>query len=383
MFLNFFKSLFPKECVFPNNSSWMLNDDLSVNKSNVKSCKEFIALRNTKQSKVWHKEGNALNHTFLVCEEMYKIINKELIHISDYDKRVLMLASLCHDLGKSTTTYYDEKDKDWHCKNHGTEGEKITRMLLFQEKDYWLREEVCWLVRNHMVFHHFLDKDKEKQKQELIKLSNGHSTIEKLLWLNVADSRGSKNSENTKLSIDYKIFKIKELAKYNGCYHKKIKNNLKREEFNVYFLIGPPGCGKDTYISKFLRFTNTISRDDIREELFDGNVEGRKLYLSKENENLVTNIVNMSIRKYTENKEKFIINQTNMKKKYREELLNEIRKYGNPKITYIYVEAPSIEECKKRRGNGKWDEIVDRMWNNFEFPDYNECDKLIFYKQLR
>ena len=70
-----------------------------------------------------------------------------------------------------------------------------------------------------------------------------------------------------------------------------------------------------------------------------------------------------------------------MKKKYRTQLKETALKYGTPNIVYIYVEAPSIEICKERRGHGKWDSIIERMWGDFEFPDRSECDDFIFYKQ--
>ena len=145
-------------------------------------------------------------------------------------------------------------------------------------------------------------------------------------------------------------------------------------------MIGLPGSGKDTYIRKFIPNIECICRDDIREEVLDGNVIGRKLYFDNAKETVVTDIVNSRIKKCCEEKKSFVINQTNVKKKYRTQLIQTAEKYGATHFVYIYVEAPSVEECKKRRGNGKWDSIIDRMWNDFEFPDRSECDDLIFYK---
>ena len=158
---------------FPKDTTWRLDEKLNVNKRNIKKCKEFITLKKTKQCKRYHKEGNVLNHTFLVAKEMYKIINSQLVFMSDRDKRILMVAALCHDLGKATTTYLSQEDNDWHCKNHGLAGEKITRNLIFNESDYYMREEICWLVRHHMDFHHFLTKPEEKQIEEINRLSRG------------------------------------------------------------------------------------------------------------------------------------------------------------------------------------------------------------------
>lgn len=370
-----------KMCEFPKNTSWMLNDDLTPNVRNIKHCREFAVLKNTKQTKVYHKEGNAWNHTMLVCKEMHKIINDQLSHLSDRDKRILMIAALCHDLGKATTTYFDKNDNEWHCKNHGLVGERITRNLIFEENDYWMREEICWLVRWHMQFHHFLSKNHKERFEELTRLAQGNSTIEKLLWLNVADSLGSKSKENSTDAVDEKFNEIKDLAVANKCFSRPYKQCIIKSNFNMYIMIGVPGSGKDTYIKKFLPNVESISRDDIREELVDGKIYGRKLQLDNTKESIVTDIVNSRIRLCCENKKSFIINQTNMKKKYRTELKEIALKYGTPNIIYVYVEAPSIEECKRRRGFGKWNSIIDRMWGNFEFPDIGECNELIFYKQ--
>lgn len=380
--MNWIKKLFQKKPVeFPKNSSWMLNDDLSPNIKNLKRCKEFIALKTTKQSKRWHKEGNAWNHTVLVAKEMYKIINNQLVNIPLNDKKILMIAALCHDLGKATTTYFDEEEKTWKCKNHGAVGEKITRNLLFDERNPWEREEVCWLVRWHMSFHHILEKPETVKYEEIKRLSNGNSTIEKLLWLNVADSLGSKSKENSKEIVEEKFNEIKKLATDYSCFNKPCKEYKKKSKFSMYIMIGVPGSGKDTYIGKFLPKLETISRDDIREELVDGNVYGRKIKLDNTKESVVTDIVNSRIKACCEKRVSFIINQTNMKKKYRNELKETAFKYGTPNIIYVYVEAPSIEDCKERRGHGKWNSIIDRMWGDFEFPDRSECDELIFYKQ--
>jgi len=366
---------------FPKDTSWMLNDDLSVNVKNVRRCREFAVLKETNQNRIFHNEGNVWNHTMLVCKEMHKIINDELSHLSNRDKRVLMIAALCHDLGKATTTYFDKNEKQWHCKNHGFEGEKITRDLLFDEPDIWFREEVCWLVRWHMSFHYLLQKGHKERYDELTRLAQGISTIQKLLWLNVADSLGSKSEHNSEELVEYRFNEIKDLAVANDCYTKRYKQFNSKGSFNMYLMIGVPGCGKDTYIENMLPTLENISRDDIREIIAYGDVKGRKLLLENSEEKNVTDIVNSRIKKCCEEKRSFVINQTNMKKKYRTELKETVLKYGKPNIIYVYIEAPSLDECKKRRGNGKWDGIIDRMWKSFEFPDKSECDNLIIYKQ--
>lgn len=371
-----------KAIEFPKDTSWFLNEDLSVNVKNIKSCREFQLLEDTKHSKRWHKEGDPLKHTLLVSKKMYGFITNELKDIPLRDKRILMIAAICHDLGKSTTTYFDETEKDWKCRNHGAVGERITRNLIFNEPDYWMREEICWLVRWHMQFHHFVDQSHEKRFSILTSLSHGNSTIEKLLWLNMADTYGSISSENTKEAAEYKFNAVKDMAELHRCYNKPYSGaRTEKQAFNMYIMIGVPGSGKDTYIKNFLPNIDCICRDDIREEITYGKVEGRKLMLDNSKESVVTDIVNQRIQKCCEKKESFVINQTNVKKKYRTQLKETALKFGRPNIVYVYIEPPSIEECKERRGHGKWDSIIDRMWNDFDFPDRSECDELIFYKE--
>lgn len=370
----------PKFIGFPKNGSWMLNEDFSPNIKNLKKCKEFYALMKTKQSPKWHGEGDAFKHTVLVAKKMYEMVNSGVWFLNNRDKRILMLAAICHDLGKATTTYFDEKEKDWKCKNHGVVGERITRELLFDE-DINTREEICWLVRWHMNFHHVCIKPYQQRLQEITRLSKGQSTIEKLLILNVADSRGSLSVENTEDKINDRLRKISDIAMSNDCYIKPYHTKNTESDYTMYVMIGLPGSGKDTYIHKYLQDLPCICRDDIREEIKDGQIIGRKLMLSPLEEKQVTDIVNERIRTCCINKQSFVINQTSLKKKYRQAFIDIAEKFNHVNIVYVYVEAPSIEDCIRRRGEGKWKGIINRMWDEFEFPDKSECNKLIIYKQ--
>ena len=383
MNINWLKKIFnrtTKTVEFPKNTSWMLNDDLSPNIKNLKKCKEFRDLMNIKQSPKWHSEGSAWKHTLLVAKEMHRLVSDSSWFLTKRDKYILMVAAICHDLGKATTTYFDEKEQDWKCKNHGYEGEKITRNLIFDE-DITVREEICWLVRWHMNMHHILQKSYSEQYKEIVRLSQGASTIEKLLILNVADSRGSKSKENSEDVLNERLQKITNLAMSNDCYIKPKQYKSKPHECTMYVMVGLPGSGKDTYIQKFLPNIPCICRDDIREEVKDGQVLGRKLMLDPQGEKAVTNIVNEQIKNCCERKIDFVINQTSLKKKYREDFKQIASKYANVNVVYVYIEAPSIQECINRRGGGKWIGIINKMWSSFEFPDKSECNKLVMIKQ--
>lgn len=362
---------------FPKTYEWMLNDDLTPNWKNLKKCKAFNDLIGCKQSWLWHKEGDVWNHTKKVAEFMHEKINRMNL-INTQRGAILMIAALCHDLGKPSTTYLDEKDNDWHCKDHGAKGEKITRDLLL-DVPINIREEICWLVRNHMVFHYWSHKDPIKQEDIIYRLSKGLSSIKNLALLNMADTEGSISDERVDITKRYNDIEF-----VSGC----LFDNFSPDEENrddyptAYFVIGLPGAGKDTYIKQHLSNLPCICRDDIREELTYGEVRGNKLYLSKQGENRVTEIVNERIETACKQSRNIVINQTSLVKKYRESLVNLIYD-SNPlyQIVFIYFEPKGgVKTCIERRKNEIKPDVIQSMWDRMEMPDYTECDKMIFYR---
>ena len=101
------------------------------------------------QDPQWHPEGNAFIHTALVCDAARNIAVRD--KLCDEDRLVLMLAALCHDLGKATTTVM--RDGRWRSPGHAKEGEDLTRSLLnrmgFGES---IIKQVIPLVVEHMSY---------------------------------------------------------------------------------------------------------------------------------------------------------------------------------------------------------------------------------------
>ena len=377
----------------------LFNEDWSVNWAKIDGLPSFDALAQTPQSYKWHKEGNVLNHTHLVAEEMEKILSKNAgIKKGGTFWIALMSAAICHDLGKAETTFWSEEKNDWSCKNHGVVGERITRNL-FSDEEFLLRERVCYMVRQHMVLHHILD-DEEKFPTKLKKLSHGLVCVKYMLWLNEADSRGSINEVENDTNLSEKLSKIERKADDYGCLWKPYamveKGNLIREffsigeslnkirDFVVYMMCGFPGCGKSTYIKERLSDKTVISRDVIRQELgINGATikNDKKTVGTKEQENKVSEIFNTKVIECCEQKKSFVIDNTNLKFQYRKKYLDMVMKY-NPLIKVIYVEAPDfLNDCMKRRDGEIEKKIYDRMKESFDFPQLYECDELVLVKQ--
>lgn len=144
-------------------------------------------------------------------------------------------------------------------------------------------------------------------------------------------------------------------------------------------LIGLPGSGKNTFIDQKLSSTEfmPISRDDIREEL--GYCQkGEKYAGNREEEQRVTDIFNERLELALETNHIPVINNTNLKLRYREILKRDVAHY-NVRWIYIYIKTNSLEENKRRRRNQIDENVLDNMFSKFDIPKENECEKLITY----
>ena len=145
-------------------------------------------------------------------------------------------------------------------------------------------------------------------------------------------------------------------------------------------MIGLPGAGKDTWIRNNLPDCKCIAcRDDIRVELgLCGQDE--KFAGTPEQENLVTGIFNAKLRGYAELGQDIVINNTNLKRRYRMQYKS-LLKHFPVKWIYVIVTAPSIEDNISRRQGQIPPEIIRRMSDSYEPPTPDEYDEIIEVKQ--
>lgn len=110
---------------------------------------ELVPLEQTPQDAEWHPEGDVWTHTLMVLDEAAKLI-------ADLDPPralTLMLASLCHDLGKPATTAIE--DGRIRSKGHEEAGVAPTHSLLDRWNvhslhGYDVRGQVVSLVADHL-----------------------------------------------------------------------------------------------------------------------------------------------------------------------------------------------------------------------------------------
>lgn len=109
---------------------------------------EFTPLPETPQNPEWHPEGDVWTHTLICVDNGAKIIRRE--KIDERTAFAIMLAILCHDLGKAKVTQL--KDKKYVSPQHSNVGIEPTKSFLKTiGVDLRTSKKVLALVRNHLA----------------------------------------------------------------------------------------------------------------------------------------------------------------------------------------------------------------------------------------
>lgn len=352
----------------------------------------FKACIGVNQNKEWHREMLE-EHIKKVTTNMHGLIEEnrpDYLHLQENHHLMLMAAALCHDLGKATTTRWDNGLKQWKCKSHGAVGEKITRKLFFDEPDIVLRESVCWLVRYHMGLHNAKDADDDTINRKVSQLSNMWNTIDfdDVVALYICDCMGSDNDFNDAPNYAYMdnvAFGEKTLALHNQkyCYLKK-SFDVNPSAPDVIIMCGISGSGKSTVASEYANKHGyqIISRDSIREKLGMTSAD-KKFKGSKKQEEKVTEVFNERMVHYAKFGIPFIIDNMNLIERYRNGYKELLKDYDLV-WSCVYVEAPTLDECKKRREGQMPPGEIDKMLDRLEFPrPYEFNGNIYLYKQLQ
>jgi len=106
---------------------------------------ELAAMENTEQDPEYHPEGNVWIHTMMVIDEMATLS----LALPEDQRLSLMLAALCHDLGKPATT--DRVDGRIRAFGHDLAGVSQTKQFLARiTQDKRLIDKVLPLVKFHL-----------------------------------------------------------------------------------------------------------------------------------------------------------------------------------------------------------------------------------------
>ncbi|MFC1785604.1 CCA tRNA nucleotidyltransferase [Candidatus Neomarinimicrobiota bacterium] len=171
----------------------------------------LAALKGCEQHTEWHPEGDVWNHTMLVVDAAAKFM-AETAEDEEF-KWTVMLAALCHDLGKAFTT---EKGVDEIIRSprHDEAGIEPTRELLNKivtKKS--VIDEVVALVKNHMTPQSLF---KSNPKHGAFRRLACRVDVQKLFWLSKSDRLGSLKERRVKdAPAEWLLEKIREAGVYD------------------------------------------------------------------------------------------------------------------------------------------------------------------------
>lgn len=158
--------------------------------------------------------------------------------------------------------------------------------------------------------------------------------------------------------------------------NKYIKENNKKT--NVYLMVGLPGSGKSEWCKRVHPELPVVSRDIIRGELGYTSGADEKAKLEYWQENEVTKKEQERIAEYLKAKQDFIIDDTNLRLKYRKPLIQSLRMRG-AFVIGVRVLTP-IDVCIRRRDGQISEEQLIKMEKTMNPLDRTEVDKYIEVK---
>lgn len=366
--------------------------DYKVDWKFVESIPEFAALKNCEQNPKWHGEGNAWIHTKKCVEAAYDLVLEP--RYEALNPRIAIAAVLFHDIGKGVTTEFVKGA--WHAYGHEFAGEKIARRLLWDEV-LSIREIICACARYHMKVLNLASS--KRIVDDMIKMSKiAFTHFRYLLFVKECDVLGSRPMDEGQTTADLErlgaIYKIANRLDIldREFFVPEIDNDiifnpskpinwygLGKNVPTVRMLIGLPGAGKNTWCEDRHDMV-MLSRDDIRAELGYCK-EGEKVVLSGEKEDRVTEVFNSRFINAVKEGKDVILNNLNIKKKYRDALKVVVNGYS-VRWVYIYIEAPSIEDNIKRRPTFDPDQLRG-MTEVLEWPQPDEYDEMFYVKGMQ
>lgn len=362
--------------------------DLNINGfykwETIANTEEFIRMKGCEQNPYWHAEGDVWEHTKRVCEEAVMIVEyAEVEHMTDDDKEILLVSALFHDIGKPVTSSLG-KDGKIHSYGHESEGEKLTRAILWDE-DIKRRERVCAMIKWHMGILDVLNH--KNYLERILEISREVGSLNLLIALKICDLHGSETKDPCRRD-NYNTLKVLTricnimcsdgLDRYLPLYN-QIPWFTGSTTLDIYVMIGLPGAGKSTHIKEIVDKKNIenyaiVSRDDIRIKLGQCKT-GEKYIGTPEEEEAVTEEFNRELIAAVRKVDTIFIDNLNIRRKYRDGYKNLLKGY-KVRWIYVYVQAPSLEDNIERREGQVPVSVFKPMTARVEWPSASEYDEL-------
>jgi len=335
------------------------------------------------QSPIHHNEGDVWIHTNLVCTSLLN--DPEFHNLNEYDKDILFVATLLHDVEKYSTTEIKENGKISSPK-HAVKGAVFAYRYL---KELGLDTERSYKISKLIHYHGLPIWHDEKPDPEKAVITSSVLSNNSLLYiLAKADINGRHCNDKEELFFKIEYFReyCKSLNSFNQSYpflsaasrfmYFYNQKDLFYEPFDLYpdfigyLIIGLPGSGKDTYIKNNLSNIPVISLDDIRKKL--------KIKPGKSKEQgKVAQQAKEDLKVYLRERQSVIWNATNITKMQRDKVISIFNDYG-AKINIIWIDTDldTILKQNTQRTDVVPSDIIIKLNRALEVPDLTECYKL-------
>lgn len=150
---------------------------------------ELLAMKDSPQDPEWHPEGCVLTHTMHCMDAAIDIADRE--SVTGDDRLVLILAMLCHDIGKPVTLAKNDEGR-YTNHAHAEKGVPIAESFLLSIGAYArIIDRVLPLVKYHMV-HLSMASIEQVSPRFIRRLARnlGSATINELAMVMEADKSG-------------------------------------------------------------------------------------------------------------------------------------------------------------------------------------------------
>ncbi|MBS2039376.1 AAA family ATPase [bacterium] len=330
------------------------------------------SLRDCPQNPEHHGEGDVLTHTQMVVSALKA--DPDFQALSEPERETLEWAAWLHDVAKPLCL-----QPDLSCPGHARKGSQMARPFLYQRGlDRQRREQVCNLVRYHMVPYRLIDATDWQPQILAIGLN---TRCDLLTILARADARGRICRDQQKLLDQIELFA--QLARENppsfaddhslvtyfrkgGDPHRVV---FHQPRCRVTVMSGLPAAGKDHWIAHHGQGQPVVSLDGLREQLdvSPDDDQGEVIQTARE-----------LARQHLRAGRDFIWNATNLSQSIRNRTLDLCFDY-EAEVRLVYVEAPfaELERRNLARSRPVPAGVVERMLRRWEPPDRQEAHELV------
>ena len=171
---------------------------------------ELHALINVPQRADYHPEGDVFEHSMQVLDAAAARI---CYCINESEKKQLLYAALCHDMGKPSTTVWDKNR--WRSQGHAEAGVAIARSFLKRiTREQNITKAILKLVEHHMAPGEFIRNNASDYAYKKLAIKLYPVTSLRMLTLLSSADRAGRNPDGSGLPLTTPDSEVAQFAKY-------------------------------------------------------------------------------------------------------------------------------------------------------------------------